>query len=113
VTANSDVEDTSVEADTMVIDVASMVVVSTLVVVASVVVSAPVVTSVEAETTVELKPDAGPDLVSLFSSKSNGDLTQRPGFANTCVCGPEASKTEHGGMKNTETHGNPMQHNGD
>lgn len=53
--AKSDVEVTSVETDTIVIDVASMVVVSALVVVESVVVvSTPVITSVEAETIIEL-----------------------------------------------------------
>lgn len=66
-TAESDVEVTSVEADTIVIDIASMVVVSALVVVASVlVVSIPIVTSVEAEAIVELSTEdseAKPELV--------------------------------------------------
>lgn len=132
-------EVTSVEVDTIVIDVASMVVVSALVVVASVVaVSTPVVTSVEAERIVELSTedseakaelvdsnpikvvdatvgslDAGPGSISLFSSDSKGELTQRPGLADTCVCDPEAGKTKHCGVKNTGTHGNPMKSNAD
>jgi hypothetical protein len=104
-----------------------------LVVASVVVVSTAVTTSAEAETIVELSaedseakpelvvsnaievvdaiveaPDAEPDLVSLFSSTSNEELTQRPGLTNTCVCGPEASKAERYRVKNAGTHGNPM-----
>lgn len=103
-----------------------------VVVASAVVVSTPVITSAEAETIVELSaedseakpepvvsnvikvvdamvetPDTEPDLVSLFPSTSYGELTQRSGLTHTCVCGPEASKTECYRMKNAGTHGNP------